>query len=764
MEDRIKDLECALEYINPEDLSYSEWASVGMALKYEGASVDVWDRWSSQDGGRYHAGECEKKWNSFINTGITGNTIFKMASENGYISADYQPIIKGGARELFDGETVEFNYRVIDKSMMDYEKLPEVKNWNPVEDIRKYLSVIYAPNDHVAYCVKCFQDQDGKYHPGQRNYDRTAGRLMDELDHAKRIEDVFYDYDHNCGAWISFNPMDGGGCKIDNITDFKYALVESDTQNIDMQYSLMTKLELPIAALVHSGNKSIHAIVRIEASNEKEYSRRVDYLFKVCKQNGLDVDTSTKNPSRLSRMPGFERGNNRQYLITTNIGKESWNDWVEYIESINDDLPDPESLEDDWSNLPELAPCLINDVLRQGHKMLIAGPSKAGKSFALIELTIAIAEGCKWLNKWDCAQGKVLYINLELDRASCLHRFKDVYEKLGIQRPNLRNVEIWNLRGNAVPMDKLTPKLIRRAQKKNYIAVIIDPIYKVITGDENSAEQMAKFTNQFDKVASALNCAVIYCHHHSKGSQGSKKSMDRASGSGVFARDPDAMIDLIQIPLNDGVTEQQINKAVCDEWARVIKQYSPEYYETIPYDDFMSRKQMGSHLYDSVIIKRKLNDKQIEIITQQAELKASQMTAWRVDMTLREFPKPQQTDIWFNYPIHTVDTTGVLADIPLDEETSGWRKGKPLTQEEKNDRKREKQKNEKVERETQFNLAFEELSFEHDEVTMQMMADKLLLSKKTVQRRLNELKEKFKTIETPGKDSVIVKTLDSMDK
>ena len=41
-------------------------------------------------------------------------------------------------------------------------------------------------------------------------------------------------------------------------------------------------------------------------------------------------------------------------------------------------------------------------------------------------------------------------------------------------------------------MDKLAPKLIRRAMKKDYLAIIIDPIYKVITGDENSADQMAK--------------------------------------------------------------------------------------------------------------------------------------------------------------------------------------------------------------------------------------------------------------------------------
>ncbi len=93
-------------------------------------------------------------------------------------------------------------------------------------------------------------------------------------------------------------------------------------------------------------------------------------------------------------------------------------------------------------------------------------------------------------------------------------------------------------------MDKLAPKLIRRAHKKNYTAIIIDPIYKVITGDENSADQMAHFCNQFDRVCTDLGSAVIYCHHHSKGYQGSKRSMDRASGSGVFARDPDALIDL----------------------------------------------------------------------------------------------------------------------------------------------------------------------------------------------------------------------------
>ena len=185
----------------------------------------------------------------------------------------------------------------------------------------------------------------------------------------------------------------------------------------------------------------------------------------------MKVDTQNRNPSRLSRMPGVLRNGRKQFIVDTNLGKENWEQWHEWIESVNDDLPDPEGLKEIWDNMPELAPPLIENVLRQGHKMLIAGPSKAGKSFLLIEMCICIAEGRKWL-KWDCAKGRVLYVNLELDRASCLHRFRDVYKTMCIRPDNLQNIDIWNLRGKSVPMDRLAPKLIRRAAKKNYICLL----------------------------------------------------------------------------------------------------------------------------------------------------------------------------------------------------------------------------------------------------------------------------------------------------
>jgi RecA-family ATPase len=493
---------------------------------------------------------------------------------------------------------------------------------------------------------------------------------------------------------------------------------------IDQQHAIYRELELPIACLVHSGKKSLHAIVRIEAGNYEEYRKRVDYLYNVCKKNGLKVDNQNRNPSRLSRMPGIIRNGQKQFLVDTNIGKESYKEWQEWIESINDDLPEPESLNDFWNNLPDLAPSLIDGLLRQGHKMLVAGPSKAGKSFALIELCAAIAEGKEWLG-WKCAQGKIMYVNLELDRASCLHRFKDVYEALGWAPNSLQNIDIWNLRGKSVPMDKLAPKLIRRAAKKNYIAIVIDPIYKVITGDENSADQMAHFTNQFDKVCTELGSAVIYCHHHSKGSQGNKRSMDRASGSGVFARDPDALLDLIELDLSEAMISQEVNKAMCSVYEKWIKKYVANWQEEVSQDDLCSAMAMGN--LSNKLLRPEIFEKTKKEINEVSRA-ASQRTAWRIEGTLREFPKFSPKNIWFDYPVHTVDKVGILKDVEAEGEKAPWQKAM-----EKRKPKESKAKNRKVELEN----AIEACSID-GEITVIALEEYLGLSKNSVKNRIKE--------------------------
>ena len=77
--------------------------------------------------------------------------------------------------------------------------------------------------------------------------------------------------------------------------------------------------------------------------------------------------------------------------------------------------------------------------------------------------------------------------------------------------------------------------------------------------------------------------------------------MDRASGSGVFARDPDTQLDMIELAMDE--------------------------------------------------------------VTQNV-LADSGATAWRLEGSLREFENFTPVDFWFSYPVHRVDPQGSLSALP----------------------------------------------------------------------------------------------------
>ena len=117
--------------------------------------------------------------------------------------------------------------------------------------------------------VKSWKNEKDKYSPQNKgNCDRTAGELIEALSKCNDdIGSVLGDYDKEGGAWIRFNPLDGQGVRNENVTDFRYALVESDGMEVEQQNAILRELELPIAALVFSGKKSLHAIVKIDAAD-----------------------------------------------------------------------------------------------------------------------------------------------------------------------------------------------------------------------------------------------------------------------------------------------------------------------------------------------------------------------------------------------------------------------------------------------------------------------------------------------------------------
>ena len=250
----------------------------------------------------------------------------------------------------------------------------------------------------------------------------------------------------------------------------------------------------------------------------------------------------------------------------------------------------------------------------------------------------------------------------------------DVYSALGIPPKHYSFIDRWNLRGRTMPLDKLSPRLIRRcAAAGGYSLIILDPAYKVLTGDENSAAEMSEFCRHLDRIARDCNATLVFCHHHSKGAQGGKRSMDRASGSGVFARDPDALIDLLPLE-SESARKVFSNNAECDAIRETAKQYaySDDWLDSIGEDD-----QLVADRFIAAVGKMGFDEDAMSHVREaRAKIRTEleRISGWRASFTLREFPAMKEQNMWFRFPVHLLDDDGLLDDCaPEGEEFSGRR-------------------------------------------------------------------------------------------
>jgi hypothetical protein len=193
---------------------------------------------------------------------------------------------------------------------------------------------------------------------------------------------------------VRINPLDGEGAKDANVTDMRHSLIEADDQDLGKQLALIRRLNLPCSAIVHSGGKSIHALVRVSAATPEEYRERVDRLYAVCKASGLKVDGANRNPSRLSRLPGVERDGRPQYLISGPCGAPSWAAWEAESKADTDPLPEARSIMDYATPQPgDPGELLKNRFLCRGGALLFVGPTGVGKSACLVQAAFLWALG-----------------------------------------------------------------------------------------------------------------------------------------------------------------------------------------------------------------------------------------------------------------------------------------------------------------------------------------------------------------------------------
>ena len=192
------------------------------------------------------------------------------------------------------------------------------------------------------------------------------------------------------------------------------------------------------------------------------------------------------------------------------------------------------------SDIPE-PPQIVQGLVHQGSKMVFGGPSKAFKSWTLLDMCLAVSTGKPWLD-FETTQGLVLYINFELQPYFIKSRLKSLASARDCEIDD-KYLRVWNRRGLKNSLPELLPDLLRQIRDDKYLLIVVDPIYKALLGrNENDAGDIGQLCNELEAVAFETGAAVAIGAHFAKGTSSMKEAIDRISGSGVWGRDPDTIM------------------------------------------------------------------------------------------------------------------------------------------------------------------------------------------------------------------------------
>lgn len=296
-----------MELLNviPSDLSYNEWFRVAAAVKNEGLDFAVFDRWSRTAGEKYDEKVSRKTWEG---AGAKGKPQIGIGTLR-RLAACYSTL-PAPAEMLPEPETITEMAR----------------------QCAAFVDTLFQQGEYYEMVWSTFKTAKGRIVPRRNSSNELQQHTDSELRESRLRELEAMITSSADGAYISVNPLHApltGTSPADaDVSDFRFALIEVDALAKQEQWRLLHEAGLPIVSVVDSGNKSLHAIVRIEAGTDAElYRVRVQKLYTYLTKIGFPVDSANKNPSRLTRLPGVYRNGRKQYLVAGAFGPKCWNDF-----------------------------------------------------------------------------------------------------------------------------------------------------------------------------------------------------------------------------------------------------------------------------------------------------------------------------------------------------------------------------------------------------------------------------------------------------
>jgi RecA-family ATPase len=460
-----------------------------------------------------------------------------------------------------------------------YDLNAEAEIPGPMADgTRRLLRAAFLPGEAVRICVAT-GNYEGKEIPEGTGHTFSLEEWLSRLDEGDGNPNSFLSSrdartKQRYGIYVGMNPLRPGGSKDDDVTAYRHALLEWDDVSKREQWNLITQSNIPVTAVIDSGGKSLHAWVKVDAKDRNEYKERVAVLYDHF--NGSKrPDDKNKNPARLSRLAGCERGKGRQELIATNIGASGFTEWLQGVQ--NDDLGPCLTLGELWPMDAKRDPnCILGfntkgESLRylcKGKGGWIIGPSGVGKSSLTAELAIGWALGLPVFGIAPARPLKTLIIQAENDDMDLAEMVQGVLRAHDIT-PDFDPEEKFNqVKANVLYKTESTcvgaafaDRMHRLIDRERPDIVIPDPLLSFAGIDVSSQEQVSHFLRGLiNPVLEATGCVMLGLHHSGKLKHGKDQQPQTpleyayaGLGSSELVNWARAVMTLMPLPGSDGL-------------------------------------------------------------------------------------------------------------------------------------------------------------------------------------------------------------------
>ena len=370
--------------------------------------------------------------------------------------------------------------------------------------------------------------EDQKEIPEGGGISLSREEWLRKLDSVKGNPNGIWSNSNGCGIYIAVNPYKVGATLDRDVSDYRHALVEFDSElSLGEQFKLYQDSNLPCAAVIFSGGKSVHAWVKIDAKDRAEFDERMAILYDHFQSAGLPIDTKNKNPGRLSRLPFCRRFKRRQELIALNIGADSFTEWLKGLE--NDALGKCLTFDAlsalNTDNDPN---CVIGfregkslRYLCKGKAAWILGPSGIGKSSLIIEFAVGWALNRHVFGMMPCRPLKSLIIQAENDDYDLAEMVQGIGEAHGL----MMETEEWIAVNQNVIFktetratgEAFVERLHRLIDREKPDIVWIDPMLSFMGIDVNKQTEATKFLREMlTPVLESTGAVLIGIHHTGK--------------------------------------------------------------------------------------------------------------------------------------------------------------------------------------------------------------------------------------------------------